>query len=399
MKTQIMQSLARWLVVAAALTLATQLRAEQADVTAFRTIEFPPDAGRSQESIAIRAFEQDFLLDVRDNARLLDALPANQRARIPASDRFLTGSLEHRPGSWIRLSRVAGRWSGGFFDGEELYLVDHSDAFPASRAAASGPGQPILFRFADLRFEFDVDRGGAAASGASPLAGAESYAEFASHLRDIAALQGGPMLSLPTTIVSDVEFTGDHGANVASVVAGRINFVDGIFSSQVGTGIQLLHHEILTDNGPLDTTDSAALLTAFRNFMDDGPGSNLPFVGVAHLFTGKNLNGSTVGRAYLGVLCFTFDGFATGIDQNLNSNTTSSLVFAHELGHNFDAPHDGENECANEPFNGIMNPSINGSQQFSDCSLEQMAPEVAAADCLVETVVLEILFQDSFESG
>lgn len=389
----------RYLLILLALALAAPLHAEQADVAGFETIAIPAELGRSQEPIAVRAFGRDFVLDLRINERLLDALPRSQQDRIPSNDRFLTGTLVDRPGSWVRLNRIDGRWTGGFFDGEELFLVDRADAFPASRAAARGPEQSIVFRFSDLEFDFAIDPGGASTNVSATPGPTGDYERFADHLRDIANLQGEPMLSLPTTIVSDVEFTGDHGANVASIVAGRINFVDGIFSSQVGTGIQLLHHEILTDNGPLTPTDSSELLIAFRNFMASGPGSNLPFVGVAHLFTGKNLDGSTVGRAYLGVLCFTFNGFATGIDQNLNSDTTSSLVFAHELGHNFDAPHDGEDECIDEPFNGIMNPSINGSQQFSDCSLEQMAPEIAAANCLVETVNLEILFRDGFETG
>ena len=44
-----------------------------------------------------------------------------------------------------------------------------------------------------------------------------------------------------------------------------------------------------------------------------------------------------------------------------------------------------------------MNPFINGVEQFSDCSLAQMAPEVAGAGCLVEAIDSQLVFDDGFE--
>jgi len=384
--------------------------AEPISLDAFEILEIRSERGPVPTRLDIHAFGRSFGLELSRNTSLLASLPGRQRSRIPAEDLFLKGSLSGIPGSWVRLNRIDGRFSGGFFDGKELYLIDRVAGFSGTRAAATPADRTIVFRFGDLDFPGLIDHGGIDPGGdRKPEAQGSGYASFVEHLREVVTLQGTAMFAVPVTVVSDVQFTARHGASAASVVAGRINFIDGIYSSQVGTGITLLHHEILSDNDVLTATDAADLLVGrfdagnnliqpgFRQFMRTGAGSSLPFQGLAHLFTGRNLDGSTVGIAYVGVLCSRSAGY--GVDQDLNSETTSALVFAHEVGHNFNAPHDGEvgRACEDETFRGIMNPSINGSEQFSNCSLEQMAPEVAAASCLVEAIDSQAIFDDGFE--
>ena len=374
-----------------------QLRAEQAALKAFETVELSSEIGRSLDRMQIQAFGRNFQLDLAPNQALLASLPSRQRDRIAAEDVFLKGSIEGIPGSWVRLNRIDGRFSGGFFDGSELYLIDRAAGFPGLRAAGVPRDQTIAFRFADLEFDALIDRGGVEPLARSGTSRSQTdYADFISHLREIASLQGTVMLALPVTIVSDVQFTARHGSSAASVVAGRINFIDGIYSTQVGVGITLWHHEILSANGTLTATGALELLNQFRAFMTTGAGSDVPFLGVAHLFTDGRPQGGTAGIAYVGVLCN--PGFGYGVDEDLNSETTTALVFAHEVGHNFGAPHDGENECADETFRGIMNPSINQSQQFSDCSIEEMSAELNGAGCLVEPIEPEEVFRNGFES-
>ena len=261
---------------------------------------------------------------------------------------------------------------------------------PGRQAAADAT---LLYRFPDLRLPGLVSHHPLTPGSAGD--DAPDYTDFIEHLRTLAR-GAGAALVMPVTVVSDTQFTGDHGGDAAAVVVGRLNFVDGIYSSQLGTGLALWHHEILTDNGPMTATDPNVLLeNQFRPWMSSGGGDDIPFAGLAHLFTGRNLDGSTVGIAYLGVLCNDFFGY--GVDQNLSNDTTSSLVFAHELGHNFGAPHDGEDACIDETFNGIMNPSINGSQEFSDCSITEMSDDVAAANCLIPNPDVEVFYIDGFE--
>ncbi len=61
-----------------------------------------------------------------------------------------------------------------------------------------------------------------------------------------------------------------------------------------------------------------------------------------------------------------------------------SLVAAHEIGHNFGAPHDGEvgSPCEAETGMFLMSPQLNGSDQFSACSITEMSDDIAAASCI-----------------
>ncbi|MEM9533121.1 MAG: M12 family metallo-peptidase [Pseudomonadota bacterium] len=401
-------TLARVLIFVVLASLASaNVRAQKPDVAAFQVIEMPTGPKSLPGQLRIRAFGQTFHLRLAPNADLLGSLPAAQRAKVSRQDLFLEGTLAGVAGSWVRLNRIAGKFSGGFFDGNELYLIDRAGSLPAALAAGAQADQTVLFRFADLDFGDLIDEGGITPGIKSgPIRTTVDYQTFVGHLRAIAVAKGSPLLALPVTIVSDVQFTTIHGSNTTSVVAGRVNFVDGIYSSQLGTGIELLHHQILTNNDVLVATDASDLLggefdnsnnlvqPGFRQFMVSGAGSGIPFEGLAHLFTGRGLDGSTVGVAYVGVLCNR--GFGYGVNENRSSDTRSALVFAHELGHNFGAPHDGERACSDEQFSGIMNASLNGSEQFSNCSLDQMSQRVARASCLVDDG--RFIFSDDFES-
>jgi hypothetical protein len=159
-----------------------------------------------------------------------------------------------------------------------------------------------------------------------------------------------------------------------------LNVADGIYSQQIGVQFVLSEATGLTNNGTLTSTDPVELIVAFRN-------TGLPNPGVSHLFSGRDLQGSTVGIAYVGSLC---RETSVGLTQRLGSKT--SLIFAHELGHNFGAPHDNQSgsACSDTPSGFVMNPNINsGGTTFSNCSIEQMQPTIAQATgiCIVDVAV------------
>jgi hypothetical protein len=98
--------------------------------------------------------------------------------------------------------------------------------------------------------------------------------------------------------------------------------------------------------------------------------------------TGRDLDGSTVGIAYIRGLCSA--SFGASLSQGTFNNTQSALIAAHEIGHNFGAPHDGDaNEaCASTGNTFLMAPQLNGSDQFSACSIQQIQSVIAGASCL-----------------
>ena len=81
-------------------------------------------------------------------------------------------------------------------------------------------------------------------------------------------------------------------------------------------------------------TNSSSLLSQFGTWWNTN--QQLIERDVAHLFTGKELDGSVIGIAYLGVICTTN---AYGLDQEFGNFNCRTELIAHELGHNWSAVH------------------------------------------------------------
>jgi hypothetical protein len=87
--------------------------------------------------------------------------------------------------------------------------------------------------------------------------------------------------------------------------------------------------------------------------------------------------------AYLTTLCSR--RYSASLSQATTAVSFAALIAAHEIAHVMGAPHDGEpaSACAATPADYLMASRVNGSQEFSACSLAQMAPQVESASCLV----------------
>lgn len=86
---------------------------------------------------------------------------------------------------------------------------------------------------------------------------------------------------------------------------------------------------------PYTTTDAGVLLDQFRANWT----ANLSSIrrDVAHLFTGRSLNGTTIGIAFLSAIC---QSNAYGLSERYSTNLTRLVgLTAHELGHNWGASH------------------------------------------------------------
>lgn len=129
---------------------------------------------------------------------------------------------------------------------------------------------------------------------------------------------------------------------------------------------------------PYTTTNSSNLLCQFRNeWNNNDPISNRD---IAHLMTGKDLDGNTIGVAWVGVVC-NESGFSNttnctntanlgyGLSQTLFSTNlvARTALTAHELGHNWNACHCNQSTCTGGSTDGdcgIMW-SGSGTQQSS----------------------------------
>nr|AEH59577.1 metalloprotease PIII [Trimeresurus gracilis] len=91
----------------------------------------------------------------------------------------------------------------------------------------------------------------------------------------------------------------------------------------------------------------------------------------AHLLTGINFDGATVGLAYVASMCDLKR--STGIVQDHNKlDVMVAIAMAHELAHNLGINHDGNQcNCGGNPC--IMSPTLNFEPiyRFSDCSRDE----------------------------
>ena len=147
---------------------------------------------------------------------------------------------------------------------------------------------------------------------------------------------------------ADFEFYQRNGNSVQATIDDieRImNRVDTIYVRDVDVTIQLTGIVVRsTSADPYTTSDAGQLLDQFRNHW------NQNFTGIrrdlAHLFTGRNVNGGTIGIAYLGVVCSQSVGYGLSESRFTNNLVNRTGLTAHEMGHNFNSNHcDGNGDC------------------------------------------------------
>ncbi len=168
-----------------------------------------------------------------------------------------------------------------------------------------------------------------------------------------------------------VSQTGSAAAANARALA-IVNMINGIYETDLGLTNKVVVQRTYTGSDPYTTTEAGALLDQFRAEF---------FANVATpyddalLFSGRNFDGSTVGIAWVDATC---SQYRYGVNQYLNQDAyLTSLVAAHELGHNLGAGHSTDG--------GLMSPSINPAvDYFSASSKAEIASYVnsSSGNCL-----------------
>lgn len=334
---------------------------------------------------SFEVYGRRFELDLERNDRLRFVTPRT----MPDVEAW-RGTLRGLPRSWVRLTRTPAGLYGMFSDGSEVYAIE-----PARELAGSAVGPlaargsaPVVYRLADTLLPADGASCGTATLDAAPGSTAlEQLEAVGAELR--AALATGSLAAsrqMEIGVVADFEFSqlSLGGLTPEQAIATRMNVVDGIYASQAGVTLIVSSATVYRSAAdPFSSTlDANALLDEVGEWRRATPSQ--ASAGLTHLMTGRDLEGTTVGIAYIATLCS--PRFGVGLSQALGlSATSAALVVAHEIGHNFGARHDGESGsvCESTPQTFLMAPRLNNSDQFSQCSLDTIAPRIAAASCIV----------------
>lgn len=356
-------------------------------------------AGDSQKlaadgiSMSFDAHGRSFALLLQPNARLIGAMSPELRA---AGVMPYTGEFAGIPGSWARIVVAGGVPSGLLFDGKEYFAIDRP-----GDSLVDAPG-PVSYRLADLVIAPGA-LGCATGSGATTAASAMQAV-----IGDVSVAEApGAITEIDIGAVGDFEFSAALGAGAEAAIVDRLNRVDGIYSEQIGVQINVPLIEIYADAAdPFDTpadgvtgeTDPSALLQELRDYRFGSTAQDA--MGLTHLYTGRDLTGSTVGMAFNDVLCDS--GWGSGLTEGTSNATLDSLVAAHEIGHNFGAEHDGEagSSCQDVTGDWVMSPSVTGTDRFSACSIAIMEASASVAACVtaLPSTDISVAFSQSSSS-
>ncbi|MEY4669514.1 MAG: hypothetical protein RL518_2213 [Pseudomonadota bacterium] len=172
---------------------------------------------------------------------------------------------------------------------------------------------------------------------------------------------------------ADPEWYAKYGESSNAVIASILNTAEAIYDSQLNIRFRLVKQHVYTQSSPYTMTDAATLLKVFTGNSENRANlstADADFhdqVDLKHLFTGKDLDGSVIGIAYIGTVCAA-PALAFGVTQSYVDAALPG-IFAHELGHNFGGFHDVSDR------GGLMYPSISipSATRFSSVSVQEIS--------------------------
>ncbi|MDI9410466.1 MAG: M12 family metallo-peptidase, partial [Bacteroidia bacterium] len=207
---------------------------------------------------------------------------------------------------------------------------------------------------------------------------------------------------------TDYEFFQKNGSSVANTVNDIENIIANV-NTIYDRDVNIVHEISVmvirsASADPYAGTTIDARLDEFDAAWGVAPLSGV-FRDIAHMFSGYNYSGGTIGLAYLGVICQPASGVGYGV---VESRYTTSLTFrvslsAHELGHNWNCTHcdaDGNDNChimcsANGACGGISGSNL---KLDSRAISESTAFSAAVACDFTRPAALTVPFIDDFDA-
>lgn len=343
------------------------------------------------------AFGRHFDVKLERNDAIVRNIPTESRQHIKGIELY-RGEITGIPGSWVRLTRHDKILSAFIWDGLNYYKIRTAadSESPADEYQGSGHAYSIhrLNTPRDIAIDSivhpPVESGIATRINETPDEPyTVAYQQEGATAAAVLQTPVSPGKQIGIGLVADFElYEIQGGARTATVLLDIANAVDGFLVRQLGVHLNVTFLELMTsDDQAFTGTSAATLLNEAATYKNST--AERRALGLLHLFTGKNLldlnntgvDSRVLGLANIGSVCDA--QFGVALTQARNSSD-AVFIAAHEIGHNFGAPHDGEpgSVCAAEPATFIMAPNLSFSSQFSTCSIGQMLPALNGGACL-----------------
>lgn len=282
----------------------------------------------------------------------------------PEPIRTYRGTVAGIPGAEVRFSIRNDSLEGIILTPDDWYLVEPMRNYDPS----SGRSAIVVYKASDVIPEA---YGTCAATLAERIEKVEDY--LIPQVLDAKIPAAGASLSVADVATeADYEYVTAFGSSASAnnTILDIMNQVDGIYRSQLSISLQVVYqHTWATDSDPYTTTKPVDLLDEFKNYWTADLNLKSQTYDLAHMWTGKDMDGSTIGIAWVGVVC-NARPYSYGISQRFNAIPGKFILSAHEIGHNFGASHvDNTTLPTDSCKNTIMNPSVGTGTTF--CSFSQ----------------------------
>lgn len=305
-------------------------------------------AARVRESgrMSVKTRSHDFELQLRPNdlrspnyrAEEVGADGLSRPVEMPAVATY-KGSLEGVWASDARFTVKDDQIEGLIVTPTESYYVESAQKYSATAQATDY----LVYQASDVRPEITRS----CADTLNEKVSANAHELMSSAASDLQPAAFSPFKLAELATEADFEYTSALGGSAAanSDILSTMNQVQAIFERDIGLTFTIsFQHTWDTANDPYNATgDAAAVLREFTNYW------NANFAGsrgdVAHMWTGRDLGGSA-GVAWTGVVCRSPTN-SYGISDRETIGTFRVGIPAHEIGHNFNASHSDQAECAN----------------------------------------------------
>ncbi len=291
--------------------------------------------------------------------------------RMPA--RTFRGTVPGLRDSEARFTIRENRVEGVILTPGEWYFAEPLRNFVPS----SDPSEMIVYRRSDIRQE---------ALGVCGATLAHRIGEAHELVKPQVLAAGSGIHTAEVATEADYEYvTALGGAQDANAsILEILNQVDGVYQTQLSVSLSVIfQHAWSSPEDPYSVTSASSMLNEFRNYW------NANFYGVAfdlaHMWTGKDLDGNTIGIAYLSVVCQART-YSYGISQRFVSTPGRFILTAHEIGHNFGATHPDQVEPPQTDCgNTIMNSSIGTGFTFCPFSASQIESHIVSSSTCLTT--------------